>query len=75
MPHLFAALLSVLLSFCHHATASHSLEATNVYDSTKPNPVLSFPNRQDLARTASEPGYAGSACLSCQTTSVSFIAR
>ncbi len=72
---LFAALLSVLLSFCHHSAASHSLVATNVYDNARPNPTLSFPDRQDLARTAAVHGYAGSACLSCRTMSVSFIAR
>lgn len=72
---LFAALLSLLLSFGHHSAASHPLEASITYDHAKPNPALTFPDRQDLDRTASVPDYAGSACLSCRTMSVSFIAR
>ncbi len=72
---LFAALVTILLSFCHHSVASRSLVATNTYGNYRPSPALTFPDRQDLARTASAPGYAESTCLSCRTMSVSFITR
>ena len=72
---LFTALVSILLSFCHHSAAARPLEATNFYDNVRPSPAFSFPDRHELARPASDSGYAGSACLSCGTTTVSFTAR
>ncbi len=75
MHQLFAALFAILISFCHHSPASQTPENTLAYESAKPTPVLSFPAREDLARNTSEASYAGSECLSCQTMTVSYIAR
>lgn len=72
---LFAAFFTVLLSFCHHSASARPMEASNSYNALRPSPTFSFPARQELARTTSDTGYAGPACLSCGTMSVSFTAR
>lgn len=75
MHQLFATLFAVLLSFCHHSAGSRSMEASVRYNVDRPTPVLSFPGRQELARTVSYGGYAGSACSSCQSMNVSYSVR
>ena len=75
MHQLFSALVSIFLSFCHHSAGARPLEATNLYDSTRPASTFSFPDRHELTRNTNESGYAGSACLSCGTMTVSFTTR
>ena len=75
MHQLFVTLFAVLLSFAHHSAGSRSMEASVTYNVAKPSRVLSFPGRQQFARTVSYPSYAGSACSSCQLTTTSFSAR
>ena len=75
MHQLFATLFAVLLSFGHHTAGSRSLEASVSYDTAKPTPVLSFPDRHDRAQGVSYAGYAGSQCSSCQMTNTSFNVR
>lgn len=75
MHQLLATLFAVLLSFGHHAAGSRSMEASVTYGAVRPTPVLSFPDRQELARTVSYASYAGSACPSCQVTNAAYVAR
>ena len=75
MNQLFAAFVALLLSFCHHSAASRPSEASLVYATPAPSSVLTFPDRQDLARAASDSGYAGSECLSCRTMNASYTVR
>ncbi len=75
MHQFFVTLFAMLLSISHHSAISHPPQDTFAYESAKPTPVLSFPVREDLVRNNSEASYAGSECLSCQTTTVSYTAR
>ena len=68
-------MFAILMAFCHHSALSRSPDATFAYQQSRPTPVLSFPDRGDLARGATEASYAGSACLSCRTMTVSYTAR
>lgn len=75
MHSILATFFAVLLSFCHHSPNSHAMEASVSYNVDHPTRVLSFPGRQELARTVSYGGYAGSACSSCQSMNVSYSVR
>lgn len=75
MHSLFALLFSALLSFCHHSSAARAPEASFASDSFRPTPVLSFSTHNDMTRANPLSSYAGAECLSCRTTTVSFIVR
>ena len=70
-----AAFFALLFSFGHHAASARTAEASLQFETPRPSAVLSFPDRQDLARTGGSASYAGAACLSCRTTNASFVMR
>lgn len=75
MHQFFVAFFSLFFSLCHHSAASRPVPSEATLQVGLPSPTLSFPDRRELSRFASEPSYADSACLSCQRMNVSFIAR
>ena len=75
MHQFFATLFAMLLSLCHHSALSRAPEPSFAYGNARPSPVLSFPDREDLARGATEASYAVSGCLSCTAMNVSYTAR
>ena len=75
MHQLFSALVTLLLSFCHHSAAARPLEATNLYESARPTSTLSFPDRHESGRPTNDSGYSSTECLSCGTMTVSFTVR
>jgi hypothetical protein len=79
MHQLLLILFSFFLSLNHHPS-SRTLQAQDAFQAPQPGSSLYFPDRHELARVAAEPtasdsGYAGSECLSCQRMNVSYSAR
>ena len=70
-------LVSLFVSFCHHSTPLTQAQAETAWRSQPVlrSPVLSFPNRHQLAQADNSAVYAERECLSCPPMSPSLIAR
>lgn len=72
---IIAALYAFVFSFCH-ANSAHHTETTQSIVTDEVVATTSYvPTRQELARAEFAGSYAGTACISCRKTNVSYSTR